>query len=70
MHGSAGTSCTYAIAGLGMVQAKFKGNALMQDADSFERTQTDLALAAGVPVWPMRREVAADDWRRVGSRSR
>jgi hypothetical protein len=50
VRGAAGTWCPYAIVGLGGIHARFQGNAVMQGTDSFERTQTDLALAAGVGV--------------------
>jgi hypothetical protein len=48
LHGAAGTWCPYATAGAGVIHAMFDGTAHMQGAESFDRTQTNLALNAGV----------------------
>ena len=48
LRGAAGTWCPYATAGLGVIHAMFHGAAHMAGADSFERTQTNLALNAGI----------------------
>jgi len=50
VRGAAGTWCPYATVGLGVIHAAFEGAGLMPGTDSFERTQTNLALNAGVGV--------------------
>ena len=49
IRGAAGTWCPYATAGLGVIHASFDA-AGMSGAESFDRTQTDLTLNAGVGV--------------------
>jgi hypothetical protein len=50
VRGAAGTWCPYATAGLGMIYAMFEGIAHAAGTEGFERTQTNLALNAGVGV--------------------
>lgn len=50
VRGAAGTWCPYATGGIGMIHAMFDGTALMRGAESFDRTQTNLALNTGVGV--------------------
>jgi hypothetical protein len=50
VHGAAGTWCPYATAGLGMIHAMFEGIARTPGTESFNRTQTNLAMNAGVGV--------------------
>jgi len=50
VRGAAGTWCPYATAGLGLIDAMFKGTAHAPGTASFDRSQTDLAVNAGVGV--------------------
>jgi hypothetical protein len=48
VRGAAGIWCPYATAGLGIIRPTFEGIAQEPGTESFVRTQTDLALNAGV----------------------
>jgi hypothetical protein len=50
VRGTAGTWCPYATVGLGVIHAMFEGIAAMPGSSGFDRTQTNLALNAGVGV--------------------
>jgi hypothetical protein len=50
LRGDAGTWCPSATAGLGIIHAMFDGVSHAPGTSSFDRTQTDLALDAGVGV--------------------
>jgi hypothetical protein len=50
LRGAAGTWCPYATAGLGVIHAMFEGFSPSPGTSNFDRTQTDLALNAGVGV--------------------
>ena len=50
IRGTAGIWCPYATAGLGVIRSTFEGTAHEPGAESFVRTQTNLALDAGIGV--------------------
>ena len=50
LHGAYGTWCPYATAGLGVIQATFKGVSHAPGVEGFDRAQTNLALGAGLGV--------------------
>jgi hypothetical protein len=50
IRGAAGSWCPYATTGLGIIHAMFDGIAFMPGTESFDRTQTNLALNAGIGV--------------------
>jgi hypothetical protein len=50
IRGAAGTWCPYATGGVGVIHAMFEGIAHSRDTEGFERTQTNLAVNAGIGV--------------------